>query len=191
MAQRTPGVRAAIQGQALHRFVAQGYSDTSLDEIADACQMSRPAVLYHFGTKEALLLSIVEPALCAVREILESFRVQDEPSPRQQELILRALIGVEIDHREAIGLLARLSRDVTTANLGDELRELTQRAGRLIGGRAFDDDPSQRLLVMSCLLAVAGLMAPRLEVDLDREQQLETLVSGLMRLLNTSAPQRT
>ncbi len=188
MAQRTPGVRAAIQHQALHRFVAQGYSDTSLDEIADACHMSRPAVLYHFGTKEALLLSIVEPALCAVREVLESFRVQDDPSPRQQELVLRALIGVDIDHRAAVGLLTRLSPDVTTANLGDELRELTQRAGRLIGGRAFDDDMPQRLLVMGCLMAVAGLMAPRLEVDLDGEQQVETLVSGLMRLLNTPTP---
>ena len=52
--------RKAILEAALEVFAARGYRGTSLTEIAKRVGMTQPGLLHHFGTKEGLLLEVVE-----------------------------------------------------------------------------------------------------------------------------------
>lgn len=58
-------VRDRIFASALRHFSEQGYAATSLREIADDAQTTKPMIYYYFGSKEGLYGSIV-------REILEA-----------------------------------------------------------------------------------------------------------------------
>ncbi len=65
MAQRGPysktaETRARILDAALRIISDNGYSGATVQEIADAVGMSKPGVLHHFGSRDALLTAIVE-----------------------------------------------------------------------------------------------------------------------------------
>jgi AcrR family transcriptional regulator len=51
--------REAIIDAAIEVFAERGYRDGSLQEVGDRVGISPAAVLYHFGTKEALLLAVI------------------------------------------------------------------------------------------------------------------------------------
>jgi AcrR family transcriptional regulator len=52
---KTKETRARIAAAALDLFVKQGYVDTTVDQIAQAAEMSRRAVFLHFPNKAAML----------------------------------------------------------------------------------------------------------------------------------------
>lgn len=52
--------RTVILSTALAQFGEQGYRGASLRDIASRCGISHPGLLYHFPTKEALLLAVLE-----------------------------------------------------------------------------------------------------------------------------------
>jgi AcrR family transcriptional regulator len=183
-----PGVRPTardnIQDNALYLFLNQGYDATSLDEVAKACGITRPAVLYHFGSKEALLTAIVRPAIDGVREAIDTFQVVERPTSRQREIVLRALLEALLAHRGAVGLLGRFSRDHVAAGIGPILQDLNTRTGLALGGREFETDLLLRVKVVATIAALIGLMGPRIPVPLDTTEERDALVSGLLALLD-------
>ena len=52
--------RKAILAAAADVFAENGYRGTSLTEIANRVGMTQPGLLHHFGTKDQLLLAVVE-----------------------------------------------------------------------------------------------------------------------------------
>ena len=64
----------ALQKAALIRFAEQGFSGTSLAQIASDVGIKPPSIYAHFKNKEELFISLVEPAVAAelayVREAL-------------------------------------------------------------------------------------------------------------------------
>jgi len=62
--------RQAIMETALAVFVRQGYSATSLEDIASATPVSRQTVYNHFGDKESLFLAVVDRGLVATLDAL-------------------------------------------------------------------------------------------------------------------------
>ena len=61
--------RARIMASALSLFVRKGYEHTTFTDIAARLKMTKGAVYWHFETKEALLVALVD-------EMLEKFRRQ-------------------------------------------------------------------------------------------------------------------
>ncbi|MGV8884359.1 MAG: TetR/AcrR family transcriptional regulator [Microbacteriaceae bacterium] len=59
-----------IRAIALAEFAHAGYAGTSLQRVAELAGLSKSSVLYHFASKEALLESVVGPALDRVERIL-------------------------------------------------------------------------------------------------------------------------
>jgi len=51
--------RERILDEARARFLDQGYNATSMQEIADAIGMTKPALYYHFRDKQELLLAVI------------------------------------------------------------------------------------------------------------------------------------
>lgn len=52
--------RAAILSAAAQLFAQQGYRGASLDSVAAAVGLTRPGLLHHFPSKEAMLLALLE-----------------------------------------------------------------------------------------------------------------------------------
>ena len=53
-------VRERILQQAEHVIHLKGYSNACLDEIADACGMSKANLIHHYGTKADLALAVLD-----------------------------------------------------------------------------------------------------------------------------------
>ena len=52
--------RAAILNAALEVFSAQGFRGATVDEIAASAGLSKPNLLYYFGSKEAIYMALLE-----------------------------------------------------------------------------------------------------------------------------------
>lgn len=99
---RPSDTRERIRAVARELFARQGIKQTSLREIAEHLGITKPALYYHFASREALVRSIVEPmfdetdAFVAERER----RGIDDP---------RALLGAYFDlvygHRDILRML--------------------------------------------------------------------------------------
>ena len=63
-------VRTRILNEATRLFAAQGVDGTALQEIADAVGVRKPSLLYHFPSKEALHVSVLEHLLSRWSEIV-------------------------------------------------------------------------------------------------------------------------
>ncbi len=88
--QRVPGLRerkkakarAAIQQHALRLFREQGYSETTVEQIAEAAEVSPSTFFRYFPTKEdVVLLDVLDPI------IIEAFRAQPPDSSPSQALL--------------------------------------------------------------------------------------------------------
>jgi AcrR family transcriptional regulator len=89
---RPSDTKARIQAVARELFVRKGVQQTSLRDIADQLGITKPALYYHFDSREALVRSIVAPLV----DELEAFIVAREAGPRPEP---RALLA---DHFELL-----------------------------------------------------------------------------------------
>ena len=58
MTQATPSTRERILDVALDLFTDQGFDGTSMREIAERLGISKPAIYYHFASKEEILMAL-------------------------------------------------------------------------------------------------------------------------------------
>ena len=95
---------------ALHLFVSQGYRSTNLEQIAGDARLSKGAVYFYFGSKEAVLLELLK----RVREIVadEALSAAQKAGPGAADRIVaflhhQAKLGVT--HRDEVLLLILMS----------------------------------------------------------------------------------
>ena len=81
--------RARILASALSLFVKKGYEKTTFTDIAARLKMTKGAVYWHFETKEALLVALVQ-------EMLEKFQRRLEEFLPKGELTFRAVAGMMV-----------------------------------------------------------------------------------------------
>jgi len=90
---RSPGYdnqRDAILARAAELFAQQGYPGTSMNQVAQACGLSKPAVYHYFRDKYALLVEIAEGHVARLQELVQEVEAADLlPEPRLRELIHR------------------------------------------------------------------------------------------------------
>jgi AcrR family transcriptional regulator len=142
---RTQGTRQTtglILSAARDLFVAQGYTRTTIDQIADRAGVSRPTVFANAGNKRALLKQLRDLALAGDKEpvpVIQRSWYQEaltEPDPeRSVRLHARNLTRI-------FGRYADLDAVIHQAAGSDpELREfwLTCESQRRTGARAFID----------------------------------------------------
>ena len=70
--------RTRIMASALSLFVKKGYEHTTFTDIAARLKMTKGAVYWHFESKEALLVALVEEMLEKFRHRLEEFLPKGE-----------------------------------------------------------------------------------------------------------------
>ena len=71
--------RAAILNAALEVFSAQGFRGATVDEIAASAGLSKPNLLYYFGSKEAIYMALLEGQLDTWLDPLRALDPEGEP----------------------------------------------------------------------------------------------------------------
>jgi len=107
---RSPGYdgqREAILEQAAQLFAERGYAGTSMNEVAEACGMSKPSLYHYFRDKYALLFSIAEGHVTRLEVVVEEVRAETlDPRARLERLIRRFVeeyAGAQHAHRVLTG----------------------------------------------------------------------------------------
>src|SRR6478735_2140809 len=110
---RPTDTKARIQAVACELFTRRGVQQTSLQDIAQELGITKPALYYHFPSREALLASLVQPLV----EDMMSFIVEREAPPIPSALeLLDDYFDLLHRNRE---ILAMLVRDLSTMSALD------------------------------------------------------------------------
>ncbi|WP_433272034.1 TetR/AcrR family transcriptional regulator [Actinosynnema sp. CS-041913] len=134
MSKAKSDTKARAQAVARELFLKQGIRSTSLQEIADRLGITKPALYYHFSSREDLVRSIVLPLFDdGDRFVTEAERT--EPAPRA---LLEGYFDLHHRHREVVALIVYELTSLSELGLIDRLFEWRERLGALLVG----PDPS-------------------------------------------------
>ena len=90
---RSPGYedqREMILNQAAALFARRGYPATSMNEVAEACGLSKPTLYHYFKGKYHLLVDITEGHVSRLQALVEEVQAQNlPPEARLRTLIQR------------------------------------------------------------------------------------------------------
>ena len=83
--------REFILNQAAQLFARQGYAATSMNEVAQACGLSKPAIYHYFRDKYALLFEICDTHLTRLQALQQEAKVENglDAQRRMRSLIAR------------------------------------------------------------------------------------------------------
>lgn len=101
---------ARLLDSALHLFVSRGYRATNLEQIAGAARLSKGTVFFYFGSKEAVLLALLERVETVVVD--EAVRVSTQAGPRAEDRLVAFLhhqANLGVTHRDEVLLLILMS----------------------------------------------------------------------------------
>ncbi|WP_214320548.1 TetR/AcrR family transcriptional regulator [Nonomuraea sediminis] len=135
-----------IQAVARKLFVEQGIQNTSLRQIADKLGITKPALYYHFTSRDDLVRSIVQPLV----EEMESFVDGQEQGDTQQ--LLADYFDLIWRHRDVIGMMVRELSTLSYMDLGTRMFVWRRRLILLLLG----PDPT-RAQHVAATVALGGL----------------------------------
>lgn len=119
---RPTDTRARIQAVARELFVRQGVQNTSLRQISDQLGITKPALYYHFASRDDLVRSIIQPLL----DDMERFLDGREPGGDPREL-LEDHFDLIWRHREVIVMVVRELSVLSYLDLGKRMMAWRQR----------------------------------------------------------------
>ncbi|MEV0306888.1 TetR family transcriptional regulator [Nonomuraea fuscirosea] len=109
MAGRRTDTRERIQQVALELFAERGYDKTTLQEVAERLDITRPALYYHFRTKEAILASVVDRLTESMDELVAWAKEQPATAGARLE-ILRRIAGLLEDQWRPLFRFAQVNQ---------------------------------------------------------------------------------
>ena len=94
-----------ILNQALELFSTKGYDATSVREICEAANITKPTLYHFYGSKEGVYRALVEGALDGFRQRLES-QIRGSGSPTERlRRVARGYFEIAREHREFMRFL--------------------------------------------------------------------------------------
>ena len=87
-------------------FAERGYEGTSIEEIAQRANVSKPVVYEHFGGKEGLYAVVVDREMSALLDRISSSLTNNRHRPRLEQVTLALLTYVE-ERTDGFRLLIR------------------------------------------------------------------------------------
>ena len=152
-------LRLRILDAAAELFAQFGYGSTSVRQIAESVGCTKPALYYHFASKEALYHEVVETRLQAALEAVDGALRPDQPLEEQVHTLVATLLERAEERPLEVRLLATAehapaSSGAPAVNLVPLHMELLGRlggafeAGKARGEVRADVDPLQAALAL-------------------------------------------
>jgi AcrR family transcriptional regulator len=95
--------RAEILTAAARLFAEQGFSATSMNQVAEACGVAKPTLYHYFQDKQALLVQICDGHVHALLTLVEEVKAQRLPPDEQLRALIdrftRAYANAQFQHR--------------------------------------------------------------------------------------------
>ena len=174
--------RARILDAALASFAAPGYEATSLDALAVQVGLRKQTILHHFGTKQGVLVAVVDRSAGELADALEAALCGAGPGFARVEALVRATFRMAARRPELLGLLREVGRlgPPAASRLVEALEPLVERAlafleEEMAAGRVRRHDP--RLLLLSAYSTVIGVAT---EVEVLRAVGVEPTARSLV-----------
>lgn len=161
MAGRRGDTKQRIQQVALELFAEQGYDKTSLKEVAARLGITRPALYYHFQTKEEILNGVVDDMATSLDELLAWARAQPRTAEARKE-VLRHIAATMADRWLPFMRFAQVNEAaMQDLEAGARMRE---RMMALMSVLVDPDEPptrrfESRLAVIAMILGTVPLFA--------------------------------
>ncbi len=119
-AQQREVKRNAVLQTAAQLFNERGFHATSLDDIAERLNVSKPTLYYYIESKDQILLECVRTALGLMHEGIDEVRAQGGSAIDQLEACMRIYAGIVM---QDFGMcVIRIGEDPLPAPLKKELR---------------------------------------------------------------------
>ena len=167
--------RQRVLDAALEIFTQQGYSDTAIDEIARASGTSKGGLYFHFPSKQALFLALLDEASVALLERVEAAMAAELDPLQRGDAALREVLHAFGGHR----VLARL---LLIEALG---------AGKEFRTKLNDLHAAFAALIADCLDdAVAQGQIPPLDTQIAAHAWYGAVNHVVLRWLMTGEPKR-
>ncbi|MEU4422393.1 helix-turn-helix domain-containing protein [Actinoplanes sp. NPDC024001] len=126
---RTTETADRIRAAALELIASKGVHQVSLREIADRVGITKPALYYHFASREDLVRSLVQPLIDDVEAALAPFTAGADP---------RALLGAYFDvmyrHRDITATILRDPSILALVDLATAVGDWRRRMVILLAG---------------------------------------------------------
>ncbi|GAB1510623.1 TetR/AcrR family transcriptional regulator [Actinophytocola sp. KF-1] len=169
-----------IQAVARELFAERGVQRTSLQDIAGRLGITKPALYYHFPSREDLVRSIVQPLIDAGEEFLERQERARDLDPRA---LLEGFFDFHYEYRADVLLV--LTEMTTLAELGliDVVLQWRARLTRLL----FGTEPTLREATRA-VMALGGMQDCTMQFpDIPREELRAATVEAAMATLGLPA----
>jgi len=167
--------RQRVLDAALEVFTRHGYSDTAIDEIARASDTSKGGLYFHFPSKQALFLALLDEASVALLQRVEAAMAAESDPLARGDAALREVLHAFGGHR----VLARL---LLVEALG---------AGKEFNSKLNDLHAAFAALIADCLddAVLQGLIPP-LDTHIAAHAWYGAVNHVVLRWLMTGEPKR-
>jgi AcrR family transcriptional regulator len=168
--------RERIQGAARELFAEKGVQRTSLQDIAARLGVTKPALYYHFNSREELIRSILQPLFEEGERFVAGHEKSRTAAPQE---IVEGYFDFHYRHREDLVLV--VSELTTLAELGliDQVLAWRDRLGKLVFGKRPTLEQSVRAVIAFGGLQDCCLQFP----DAPQEELRRVAVDGAMAVL--------
>lgn len=171
--------RQRIQDVARELFSQKGVQRTSLQDIANRLGITKPALYYHFTSREDLVRSIIEPLIEEGERFLAEHERRRKPRRATPRELLEGYFDFHFKHRA--DLLLVVTELSTLADLGliDRMLAWRERLTKLVFGSRPTLDQSTRAVIAFGGLQDCCLQFPDTEYDRLRRATVNGAMAAL------------
>ncbi|MFB4287608.1 TetR/AcrR family transcriptional regulator [Nonomuraea sp. ATR24] len=125
---RPSDTKTRIQAVARELFALQGIQQTSLRQISDRLGITKPALYYHFASRDDLVRSIIEPMIDDIDRFVTG---RERGDPRR---LLEDYFDLVWRHREVISMMLRDLNTLSYLDVGERFMAWRRRLVFLLLG---------------------------------------------------------